>query len=172
MKKYLLFMPLLLSFANYGLAESTVEHSNDVDIKFNILKPVCRLMTSNKTLDFGEFDINKLNNTTPEAKAILKFTDCIGTTKMHINFSGNYVNYGENYIQNSVGDNYASGIAIKLYNNDNNEFDLDKNHEVNVNGVNDFEFNINAKVIPLNTNSSQKKPGLLKSSVIIYISYD
>ncbi|EHN94253.1 fimbrial protein [Escherichia coli] len=170
MKKNIIVLMLLLVQSVYAAVER-VELSDDVDLKFEVLKPVCRLETIEQTIDFGTFHVLDTLTTGPKGSATFNFTDCSSVNRLLIKFEGDKIK-GTNLLKIQEGDGYASGMAIKLYSDDGSDIDLNSIWGVNINQQDKHTLKVNAQVVPLYGELSKAKHGVLKSKAILYISYE
>ena len=154
-----------------AIAADQVEISEDLKIRVNILKPICKLTSSSNVIDFGEFNSQDFLQNQPTAGTTFFFDDCSTTNYFNIDFVGGYIDQTQNYINLSRGENYASGVAIKLYDKNDKEINLKDTYSVNTNGSQKVKLDIRAKVVTLHEGGVKLKPGDLKSSVTLVISY-
>lgn len=167
--KYLAFLLLILT--NLASAAETLSNSYDVTLKINVLKPACKLSTTKGSIDFGEVDRKTISTNQPEGSASFLFTDCQGVNNINISFSGNYIDSSKNQLINTKGEQYASGIAIKLYDSSAREIVLSEQKTFNVDGAGNYNLDLTAKVITEDGYDNKITTGLIKSSVTLVISY-
>lgn len=165
--------PLLFYFITYASsATETLSFNNEIALKLNIKEPVCRLSSLNKLVDFGEFDKKEVLTTPPEVSAIFEFTDCSGVNYINMGFTGNYIDSYNNQLKIAEGVNYASGLAIKLYDSSANEIKLSEKNNFYIGGSMNYNLILMAKIIPDNNQPKEITPGNIKSAVTLVISYE
>lgn len=171
MKKILLlgFMCLL---SHSIQAKETLSFGNEVMLKVNIKEPICKISSLSKQVDFGELDRNDILSNPPESNVTFSFTDCSGVQYINIDFIGNYIDSTNNLLKIAEGANYASGVAIKLYENSAKEVKLSETNKLYIGGATNHNLVLKAKVIPLNPLQTNITPGDIKSSVALLISYE
>ncbi|EFH4637577.1 TPA: type 1 fimbrial protein [Escherichia coli] len=104
-------------------AEIIEDSSPEVKFSVTVEAPRC-IVDWPGSIDFGDFDIVRLSRGV-EKHFYITFSDC-DSTSATIKFSGNNVDYNNNYIRNNTGGDYASNVAIKLFAYDRQEIDLSK----------------------------------------------
>lgn len=168
-----LFFLSFLCFLSYSAhAKETLSFGNDIMLNVNVKEPICKLSSLSKQVDFGEFDRNDILANPPESNATFSFTDCSGVQYINFNFMGGYVDSSNNQLKIAEGANYASGVAIKLYENSNIEVNLSKKNKLYIGGAENYNLVLRAKVIPLDIQQINITPGDIKSSVALMISYE
>lgn len=104
--------------------------------------------------------------------ATFSFSDCTSVDSLTISFTGEYIDENGNYIKNKAGNNYASGIGIKLYDKDLKEIALTKDYNQSVGkDVSSFELLIYAS-IKKETSNSSIQAGLVDTSVFFTVTYN
>ncbi|MEK9383295.1 fimbrial protein [Escherichia coli] len=161
---FLFFAPVM------AIGAEEVSQSVNMDFTVNIEPPVCKLNNANLSIDFDEFQLFDILAGNVKKAAVFAFTDCTNVNSVTISFSGN--NVDDNFIKNKSGDTYASGVAIRLYNNDNgNLIQLKDKQIISINNAESFNFGVIAEVQKEN-NSAKVTPGNIDTSVDLNITYN
>ncbi|HFZ1748455.1 TPA: fimbrial protein [Klebsiella oxytoca] len=169
--KNIIFSILVIIFHS-SYAADNLSFSDDVTLKVNIKEPICRLSSLNQHIDFGEFDKINVLNSPPEGGGVFKFTECSGVKFINLSFMGNYINASKNYLEIAEGGNYASGLAIKLYDESKNEIILSERKKIDTQNAKSYNLHLSARIIPANKNEANILPGDIKSAVTLVISYE
>ncbi|EJM9652822.1 TPA: fimbrial protein [Escherichia coli] len=91
---------------------------------------------------------------------------------LKISFIGDNVDNNKNYIKNKIGADYASGIAIKLYDESFNKITLKDGYSRPVGKLTtSFDFLIYASIEKESVNSSIQ-PGIVDTSVLFSVTYN
>lgn len=150
-----------------------------LNLKVNVLKPVCKLTSGDQTIYFDDFDAldivtgsNKIIKST-----ILNFTECSSVKELNITFNQSGQNPSidkiNNWIPNKIGTNMASGIAVMLLGDNNTPIDLGQKIVINVGpSESSKQVSFKAKVVPTDKAGSGITPGKLETAVGIEISYE
>ncbi|HGB5602444.1 TPA: fimbrial protein [Salmonella enterica subsp. enterica serovar Saintpaul] len=149
------------------------EISQSVDMAFtvNIEPPVCKLNNAELSVDFGEFQVSDIVAGNVKKTAEFSFTDCINVNNITISFSGDKVDKSKNIIKNKSGADYASGIAVGLYDDKNKRIQLKDSQSISVNNAGSFNFCVIAAVLKDSSNAVVT-PGEIDTSVNLNITYN
>ena len=172
MKKITILIFTCLAIMSTGVyAKEELSQSVSFTLKVNVLRPVCKLTTDTQTIDFGEFDFVDLTRT--KGSATFKFIDCDNVEGVKIRFKGSSVDEENNVIRNKIGEGYATGVYFKLYDDENNEINLDSDKVISINKAVVYDLKLTAKVLrDESTSNNRFSPGLLNSSVALEITYE
>lgn len=148
--------------------------SNSIDLTFtvNIEAPVCKLEHAEQLIDFGDLSVHDITvgNTTKSAR--FSFAGCTNVDTLTISFTGESINKNENYIKNKTGPNNASGIGIRLYDENHREIILgEDNSQLIGKDSTEFELLIHASIGKEN-NNSLIQAGIIDTSVSFTITYN
>ncbi|EGL9416651.1 type 1 fimbrial protein [Salmonella enterica] len=163
-------MIALVSFLYSCFCEAGVIEETSPELKFSVTveAPKC-IVDWPGSIDFGDFEIVRLNRGV-EKHFYITFSDCQATSAT-IKFSGNNVDYKNNYIKNSTGNDYARNIAIKLLDYNKQEINLHQGWtaktDTSVSAV--FRLLFYAKVFNLQNTSS---PGKINTHVDLQVIYN
>ncbi|EEX2836989.1 type 1 fimbrial protein [Escherichia albertii] len=171
MKHCLNALWLLLLVSAGAIGDDEMSQSVDMTFTVNIAPSVCKLNNANLSIDFGDFQIFDIVTENVRKTAKLSFTDCTNVNNISVSFSGDYVGRDENIIKNKSGKNYASGVAIGLYDNKNNRLQLKDAQSISVNNAGSFDFYITAAVLK-ESSVATVTPGTIDTSVNLNITYN
>ncbi|WP_248424000.1 fimbrial protein [Escherichia coli] len=169
-----IFLLLLTVFCSPMSLAEEVSASVDLKMNVNIIKPVCRLTSKEAQIDFGEFDVSALKDNHPTGSAIYKFTECDNVNQLRLSFTGEHIDISKNIIKNKTNEDAASGIAVKLYDNQMKELILDKDWIIEKDiKKNNYDLTINAKIVPSeNGGTASIRPGKIDTAVNFEITYE
>lgn len=172
MKKIIMLVfTCLISLTTRVYAKEELSQSVNFTLNVNVLRPTCKLTTDNQTIDFGEFDANNLTKIKPSTT--FKFIDCDNVERLKVSFKGSNIDKDNNVIRNKTGSDYATGIYFKLYDDENNEIELDSDKIININKETVYDLKVMAKALRDDSISNNGfSPGLLNSSVALEITYE
>ncbi|MED9851297.1 fimbrial protein [Escherichia coli] len=122
-------------------------------------------------MNFGDFQLFDIVTRAVKKQAKFSFTDCLNVNNVTVSFSGDNVNTDNNIIKNKSGPNYASGIAIGLYDNDGNRIQLNDKKDISIDNVGSFDFIVTAEVLK-ESSSATVTPGNIDTSVNLMITYN
>ncbi|EEY6643839.1 TPA: type 1 fimbrial protein [Escherichia coli] len=148
--------------------------SQSVDLAFsvNIEPPVCKLENTVQSIDFGDLSVQEIKESEIKKTATFSFTGCASVDSLKISFIGDNVDNNKNYIKNKIGADYASGIAIKLYDESFNKITLKDGYSRPVGKLTtSFDFLIYASIEKESVNSSIQ-PGIVDTSVLFSVTYN
>ncbi|WP_247999719.1 fimbrial protein [Escherichia marmotae] len=167
MRKYIIFIALLYSF---GLFADELDLSNNVELMFEIENPSCTLEVNDVLFELGdELSYNQLKNSSINVTKNFN-VQCEGIASASLSFSGANIDPAGNYLINTEGDDYASGVMIRLLNNNNEEYDLAHGNSINIPNGEKFSFAVTAA--PGLIKGHIFTPGLIKSNVTIQLNYE
>lgn len=154
-----------------------MQEAISLQLKVNVLKPMCRLSSGDETIDFNDFDALDVVQGRVHGSGVFKFTECNNTKEIIIRFKQAGQNPApdliNNYIPNNTGDLMARGIGVRLLDEANKIIDLNQPMKINFNsGMTSKDVMFNATVISVNQNDSGIHPGLLQTSIGMEISYN
>lgn len=164
-----LWFLLFISFGSVGGDE--VSQSVEMTFTVNIEPPVCKLNNADVSVDFGEFQALDIVTGSVKKMAEFSFTDCSNVNNVTVSFSGDKVDKETNFINNKLGAEYASGVAIGLYDDKGNRIQLKDALNISIKNAGVFDFRVTAAV---QKTSDDKKvtPGILDTSVNLNITYN
>ncbi|EFO1266336.1 type 1 fimbrial protein [Escherichia albertii] len=154
------------------ISGGTLSQSVNVNLSLNIAPPVCKLTDATQTIDFGEAQAYDITMGNVKREATFFFTECTNVNNVTILFSGTNVDKDKNFIRNKSGADNATGIGIKLYDNNNKEINLNEKQELSVNKKDSFSFQVSALVVKENGNNAAVTAGKIDTSVNLNITYN
>lgn len=167
MKKHIILITLLYSFSAFS---DELEISNSVELIFEIEKPLCNLETKDVTFELGEdISYNQLKNRSISVTKEFN-VQCDGISSAGLSFSGDKIDNDHNYLRNYEGDDYASGVMIRLLDDNNQEYTLTGKNEIDISSGEQFSFAITAQ--PGLISNHTFTPGLIRSDVTIQVEYE
>lgn len=149
--------------------------SVDVTLSLDVVKtePVCKLSATSKTIDFGDVDAMQIAQKQAIGTATFNFTDCTYVNNIGVSFSGSNVDTSKNHINNGTGTNKASGIAIKLLNNNSQEIDMMQRQSIKPDSAGKADLALKAMVVTTGPNKEfDVKSGDIDTAVALEITYD
>ncbi len=164
-----LWFLLFISFGTFGGDE--VSQSVEMNFTVNIEPPVCKLNNADLSVDFGEFQASDIVTGSVKKTAEFSFTDCSNVNNVTISFSGDKIDKKTNFINNKSGAEYASGVAIGLYDDKGNRIQLKDALGVSVKNAETFDFRVTAVVQKTDANTIVT-PGNIDTSVNLNITYN
>lgn len=171
---YNIFVFFILSLSYNAFAGEAESFSQSVDLTFaiNIEPPVCKLENTVQSIDFGDLSAQEIKGVTIKKSANFSFTGCASVDSLKISFAGDNVDNDKNHIKNKTGTDYASGIAIKLYDEDFNTITLKDGYSRSV-GKSATSFNLLIYAgIEQESTSSSIQPGIVDTSVLFSVTYN
>lgn len=170
--KYCLNPVWFLLFVTAGaIGSDQVSQSVDITFTVNIETPVCKLNKADVSVDFGEFQLFDIVTGNVKKTAKFSFTDCTSVNNVNISFSGEKVDTEKNIINNKLGSEYASGVAIGLYNDKGKRIQLKQPLSVSVNNAGTFDLSV-AAAVQKTSDSAVVTPGNINTSVNLNITYN
>lgn len=169
---YNMFIFSVLSFSYNAFASDSFSKSVDLAFSVNVEPPVCRLENAVHSIDFGDLSAQEIKISNIKKAATFSFTGCTSVDSLKISFFGDNVDKNENHIKNKTGADYATGIAIKLYDEDVNEISLKDSYSLSV-GKDTESFNLLIYAsIEKENNSSLIQSGVVDTSVLFSVTYN
>ncbi|GCX73698.1 hypothetical protein HmCmsJML066_01397 [Escherichia coli] len=125
-----------------------------------------------QSIEFGDLSTQEIEGSEIKKTATFSFTDCASVDALKISFYGDNVDNEKNHIKNKTGTSYASGIAIKLYDEDVDEIILKDGYSPSV-GKDAKSFNLIIYAsIEKENNDSLIQPGVVDTSVLFSVTYN
>ncbi|EOT8213863.1 fimbrial protein [Escherichia albertii] len=171
MKSYFNTLWLLLFVSARAMAGEELSQSVEITFSVNIEPPVCKLQNADLSLDFGEFQVSDIIAKDVKKTAEFIFADCSNVNNVTISFFGDNVDKNNNVIKNKSGANYASGVAIGLYDDKGSRIQLKEEENISVSDMNSFNFRVTAEVLKENS-AAKVIPGNIDTSVNLNITYN
>lgn len=169
---YNIFIFLVLSLSYNVFASDSFSKNIDLTFTMNIEPPVCRLESTVQSIEFGDLSTQEIEGSEIKKTATFSFTDCASVDALKISFYGDNVDNEKNHIKNKTGTSYASGIAIKLYDEDVDEIILKDGYSPSV-GKDAKSFNLIIYAsIEKENNDSLIQPGVVDTSVLFSVTYN
>ena len=167
MKKSIILIALFCSFSAFS---DDLEVSNDIELTFEVEEPSCTLEANDTVFNLGEdISYNQLKN--GSIRIVKNFNvQCDGVVSAGLSFSGTLIDNDGNYLRNYDGDDYASGVMIRLLNGDNEEYRLNEKNKLDISSGENFSFTITA--LPGLISGHTFTPGLIFSNVTIQVEYE
>lgn len=167
MKKNIILIALFCSFSAFS---DDLEMSNNIELTFEVEEPSCTLETNDTVFNLGEdISYNQLKNGSIRISKNFN-VQCDGIVSAGLSFSGDQIDYGGNYLRNYDGDDYASGVMIRLLNGDNKEYRLNQKNILDISSGENFSFTVTA--LPDLISGQTFTPGLIFSNVTIQVDYE
>ncbi|MED9020211.1 fimbrial protein [Escherichia coli] len=161
----------LLFVTTRAIGSDELSQSVEMNFSVNIEPPVCKLQSTDVSVNFGDFQLFDIVTRAVKKQAKFSFTDCLNVNTVTVSFSGDNVDTEHNIIKNKSGTNYASGIAIGLYDNDGNRIQLNDKKDISIDDANSFDFIVTAEVMK-ESSSAIVTPGNIVTSVDLMIEYN
>lgn len=155
-----------------AFAADTLSQSVDINMSVNIAPPVCNLTDSTQTIDFGEIQVFDITMGNVKKDATFSFTGCTNVNNVTISFSGSNIEVDENFIKNKIGADNATGIAIKLYDDTQQEIQLKESQTKEINKESAFTYHVTAAVVKENGINTPVTAGKIDTSVDLNITYN
>lgn len=154
------------------VAREEVSQSVDMNFTVDIIPPVCKLSNAEQSIEFGDFSVQDVIKNSVRGRTTFIFTDCVSVDSLTVSFSGSSVDSYNNYIKNGTGDGYASGIGIKLYDDNNNEISLGQGYTKPVGKEqNSLSLLIDAVVVK-EGKDTKIKSGIVDTAVTLNVVYN
>lgn len=171
--RYRLNVLWFLLFVSAGvLGSDEVSQSVEMTFTVNIEPPVCKLKKADLLVNFGDFQMFDIVTDNVKQTAEFTFTDCTNVNNVKISFFGDDVDMDKNIIKNKSGPNYASGVAIGLYDDAGKRIHLTEGKGVSIDNVaNSFNFRVAAAVLK-DSRNAVVTPGKINASVNLNITYN
>ncbi len=148
----------------------------DLTLRVNVKNPVCKLDNGDLEIDFNNFEAFDVIQKSVTRRAIFNFSDCSDVENLKISFNGvngTNIDLDKNLVRNlETDERYASGIGIKLYDNNRDEVQLNDTMNIPINKNNSYSLNLDAVVVPLNDSGKGITTGELSAFVELHISYE
>ncbi|EFO3948434.1 type 1 fimbrial protein [Escherichia coli] len=161
---------LIALFCSFSVFSDDLEISNNIELTFEVEEPSCTLETNDTVFNLGEdISYNQLKN--GSIKIAKNFNvQCDGIVSAGLSFSGSQIDDNGNYLRNYDGDDYASGVMIRLLNGDNEEYRLNEKNKLDISSGQKFSFTVTA--LPGLISGHTFTPGLIISNVTIQVEYE
>lgn len=172
----LMFITTIFLESSYA---EEIRQELSLNLRVNVLKPVCKLTSGDQTMYFDDFDA--VDIVTGSDKTIesttLNFSGCSNVKKLNITFKQTgqnpSIDMTNNWIPNKTGANMAEGIAVVLLDDKNSEINLGQIMSIDVGqSETSKQIILKAKVVPTDRVGRGILPGKLETAVGIEISYE